>query len=120
MDNFRYSELVSLLPELNRLTLRRLVGHLRTISGLCDRNLMPDYNLAAIWGPTLLTVDGQEATDFAQTSGEADVCRDLVNNFKELFDVTQEELQREEEILRKAENFNRNPNPVKLSGEKTF
>ncbi len=93
------------------------MGHLRAVANQCERNLMPDYNLAAIWGPTLLTVDGQPAPfNFAQTSGEADVCRDLIEHFKELFDVTEEEISREEKIMKKTENFNRNPNPVKLSG----
>merc|ERR1719402_607587 len=42
---------------------------------------MPVYNLAPLWGPTLLTVDGQEASQFAQTSGEMEVCADLVSNY---------------------------------------
>ena len=79
---------------------------------------MSPCNLAAIWGPTLLTVDGQAALNFAQTSGESDVCKDLIEFFMELFDVSKEEMDREEEIMKKQENFNRNPNPVKLSGTK--
>jgi hypothetical protein len=114
---FRYSSLLSELPGINRRTLRRLIGHLRTVSNQCDRNLMPNYNLAAIWGPTLLTVDGQSATGFAQTSAEADVCKDLIDNYRDLFNVTREEMEREEEIMKKTESFNRNPNPVKVSGK---
>lgn len=77
---------------------------------------MSRSNLAAIWGPTLLTVDGQEANDFARTSGEADVCADLILHYRTLFNVTTEEIQREEEIIKKTKSFNQNPNPVKLSG----
>ena len=56
---FRYSVLLSELPGINRRTLSRLVGHLRAVARQSERNRMPNYNLAAIWGPTLLTVDGQ-------------------------------------------------------------
>ena len=107
------------MPEVNCRTLRRLVGHLRTIGDKHDKNLMPTNNLAAIWGPTLLTVDGLTALDFAQTTGEADVCKDLLDNYSVLFDVTAEEIQLEEEIMKKTENFNRNPMPKKLTGEET-
>lgn len=109
--------LLSALPTINQQTLRRLIGHLRLVAVKHERNLMPNYNLAAIWGPTLLTVDGQAAMDFAKTSGEADVCRDLIDGFKDLFNVSQEELDREDEIMMKQERFDRNPNPVKLSGK---
>ena len=56
----------------------------------------------------------QSASDFARTSAEADVCKDLIDNYRDLFNVTKEELDREEAIMRKTENFNRNPNPVKV------
>ena len=78
---------------------------------------MPICNLSALWGPTLLTVDGQVAKNFAKTGGESVVCKDLIEFFMELFDVSQEEMDREEEIMKKQENFNLNPNPVKLSGK---
>ncbi len=79
---------------------------------------MPAHNLAAIWGPTLLTVDGQETpADFVRTSAEADICKDLIDNYANLFDVSPEEMEREERIVRKTKSFNRNPNPVKVSGE---
>jgi hypothetical protein len=115
-----YRELLILLPSLNLRTLRRIVGHLHTIAGQCDRNLMPNYNLAAIWGPTLLTVDGQDAADFGQTSAEADVCKDLIDNYMRLFSVSREEIDREMEIMKKTESFNRNPLPVKVSGTLIF
>ncbi len=117
----RYEELLASLPDINRLTLRRLIGHLRAVSNQSERNRMPDFNLAAIWGPTLLTVDEQAApSNFAQTSAEADVCRDLIEHYRRLFSVTDEEISREEKIMKKTENFNRNPNPIKLSGTFTM
>ena len=42
------------------------------------------------------------------------MCKDLIDNYRDLFNVTKEELDREEAIMRKTENFNRNPNPVKV------
>ena len=54
------------------------MAHLVAISSHAGKNLMPNYNLGAIWGPSLLTVDSMEASSFAQTSNESDVCRDLI------------------------------------------
>jgi hypothetical protein len=83
---------------------------------------MPNYNLAAIWGPTLLTVDGLEASNFARTSGESDVCKDLIDNYEELFNVNQEELDRERQITEVLERINlhdRGRCPLKRSGNFT-
>ena len=80
---------------------------------------MPNYNLAAIWGPTLLTVDGLEASNFARTSGEADVCKDLIDNYEDLFNVNKEELDRERKITEVLERINlhdRGRCPLKRSG----
>ncbi|XP_040570761.1 arf-GAP with Rho-GAP domain, ANK repeat and PH domain-containing protein 2 isoform X2 [Lepeophtheirus salmonis] len=90
-----YRALLRKLPVINYNTLRRLISHLSAIASQCDKNLMTNCNLASIWGPTLLTVDGQKANDFARTSGESDVCRDLIEHYSELFDVKPEELKRE-------------------------
>ena len=116
---FRYRELLRQLPSLNYQTLRRLIGHLHAIADMCSKNLMPNYNLAAIWGPTLLTVDGLEASNFARTSGESDVCKDLIDNYEELFNVNQEELDRERKITEVLERINlhdRGRCPLKRSG----
>ena len=45
------------------------------------------------------------------------MCKDLIDNYRDLFNVTKEELDREEAIMRKTENFNRNPNPVKVHSQ---
>lgn len=113
----KYEELLLGLPDVNFRTLRRLIGHLRAVANQCERNLMSNFNLAAIWGPTLLTVDSQPASNFARTSGEADVCKDLIDHYLRLFKVTREELDREEEILKKTQSFDRNPMPIKITGE---
>merc|ERR1719402_2050709 len=67
---------------------------------------MPVYNLAPLWGPTLLTVDGQEASQFAQTSGEMEVCADLVSNYPWLFNVELEEVEKEKKMLEVLEKIN--------------
>jgi len=112
--------LVRQLPDVHRATLRRLIGHLRTLAGQSERNRMTVGNLAAIWGPTLLATDAEPAAalaDFSRTSAEAEVCADLISGYADLFSATQEELAREERIVEKTASFSRNPNPVKLSGE---
>ena len=80
--------------------MRRLIIHLRAISDQHETNLMTTTNLSSLWGPTLLTVDGQmDGAGFSETSSEAEVCIDLLENFLALFNVDPEELKREEEIL---------------------
>ena len=82
------------------------MAHLVAISSHAGKNLMPNYNLGAIWGPSLLTVDKMEASTFAQTSNESDVCRDLIDYYKILFDVPEEELKREAKISQVLEKIN--------------
>ena len=63
------------------------VGHLYIVADQFEKNLMPVYNLgksppdshlvthdvsAPLWGPNMMTVDGQEK-NFGQTSGEMEV-----------------------------------------------
>ena len=102
----RYRNLVQLLPPINYNTLKKLMAHLVAISSHAGKNLMPNYNLGAIWGPSLLTVDSMEASTFAQTSNESDVCRDLIDYYKILFDVPEEELKREAKISQVLEKIN--------------
>ena len=77
--------------------------HLRCISDQNETNKMTILNLSALWGPTILTVDNQIAgavsRNFGDTSSEAQVCMDLLENVLVLFDVHYEELKREADIL---------------------
>ena len=43
----------------NFMIFRKILGHLYTIAEQCEKNLMPVYNLAPLWGPNILIVDGQ-------------------------------------------------------------
>ena len=101
---FRYTDLLRHLPKLNYNTLRRLIIHLRAVSDQCETNLMTATNLSALWGPTLLTVDGKSdeivsMNSFSDTSHEAEVCMNFLDHFLTLFNVDPDELKREEDIL---------------------
>ena len=100
----RYTDLLRRLPKLNYNTLRRLIIHLRAVSDQCETNLMTATNLSALWGPTLLTVDGKSdeivsMNSFSDTSHEAEVCMNFLDHFLTLFNVDPDELKREEDIL---------------------
>merc|ERR1719461_1675791 len=125
----RYRELLNKLPTINYNTLRRLMGHLHIVADQCEKNLMPVYNLAPLWGPNILTVDGQEASQFAQTSGEMEVfhavgnistlvCADLITNYPWLFNVDNVEVEKERRMLEVLEKINfPTPTSMKRSGD---
>ena len=97
------------------------MSHLVSIASHSSKNLMPNYNLGAIWGPSLLTVDSMEASTYAQTSGESDVCRDLIDNYRFVFDVPEEEIRKElkiSETLEKINKFDRGRCLLKRSGKR--
>lgn len=103
----RYRNLVLLLPTIKYNTLKKLMSHLVSIASHAGKNLMPNYNLGAIWGPSLLTVDSMEASTFAQTNNESDVCRDLIDNYMHVFDVQEDELVKEAKISEVIERINK-------------
>jgi len=125
----KYRELLNKLPTINYNTLRRLMGHLHIVADQCEKNLMPVYNLAPLWGPNMLTVDGQEASQFAQTSGEMEVfhaignistlvCADLITNYPWLFNVDNVEVEKERRMLEVLEKINfPTPTSMKRSGD---
>jgi len=125
----KYRELLNKLPTINYNTLRRLMGHLHIVADQCEKNLMPVYNLAPLWGPNMLTVDGQEASQFAQTSGEMEVfhamgnistlvCADLITNYPWLFNVDNLEVEKERRMLEVLEKINfPTPTSMKRSGD---
>ena len=50
------------------------------VAAQCDKNLMPEYNLAPLWGPNMLTVDTQDLVTWpGQTSGEMEVFQAVGN-----------------------------------------
>ncbi len=52
-----YKRLIGALPHINRRTLCKLLGHLHAVQNKCEKNLMSVSNLAALWGPNLMTVE---------------------------------------------------------------
>ena len=52
-----YKRLLRSLPQINRQTLNKLLGHLHAVQNKCEKNLMSVSNLAALWGPNLMTVE---------------------------------------------------------------
>ena len=94
-----YKYLLTQLPGLNYGTLRRLIVHLRAISEQQEDNSMPVSNLAALWGPTILTVDGQGTFNFNQTTAEVTVITDLIEHYEQLFDININEEQQEQDLL---------------------
>jgi len=125
----QYRELLNQLPPVNYSTLRRLIGHLHSVADQCNKNLMPVFNLAPLWGPNMLTVDGQEASQFAQTSGEMEVfqelgnlstgvCADLITNYPWLFNVDNVEVEKEKRMIEVLEKINfPTPTSMKRSGD---
>lgn len=52
-----YRSLLERLPDINYVTVRKLLNHLYYIQLQSDENLMNVQNLAAIWGPTLMHIE---------------------------------------------------------------
>ena len=94
-----YGKLLSELPRINYITLRRLLVHLRTVSEQCEHNLMPCSNLAALWGPTILTTDRMSGIHFTDCTSESKIVIDLIDNMYALFDIHEEELNKEKDLL---------------------
>ena len=97
-----YRDLLSELPKLNYLTLRRLILHLRTVSEQNEHNRMPISNLAALWGPTILTTDNIRDDCTSDWTSESNVVANLIENFFELFNIDEEEIRRDKELLQVA------------------
>lgn len=113
-----YKELLHRLPAIEYHTLRKLIGHLNFIQSQKARNKMGVDNLAIIWGPTLLQ-DKQSEMQYSQT--EANVIIDLIQLYKNLYQLTVDEVAKEQimlQVLQKyhaaAENLS---DSVKQSGD---
>ena len=121
-----FKDLLKQLPVIHYNTLKRLIGHLGSISKHSEKNLMTNINLAALWGPTIMTVDSQMEDQgaglagFIQSNAESDVCVDLLEHYALLFDVPEEEFERERKIsdvLQKLHRADRGRCILKSSGD---
>lgn len=114
----KYHLLLTELPPVNTVTLRRLLAHLHFIHEESEHNLMPVENLAAIWGPTLMHVEnGDEITWSRQ---ESKVIVDLVSLFPRLYGVDAEELSRDKrirEVLQRLHAGKVHPQQAKPTGD---
>ena len=97
-----YRNLLKELPKLNYLTLRRLILHLRTVSEQHEHNKMPITNLATLWGPTILTTDSIRDECSSDWTSESNVIGILIENFFDLFDLDEEEIKKDQELLQIA------------------
>lgn len=107
-----YKSFLDKLPQINYVTLRRLIGHLYFIHCQSDKNKMPEQNLAAIWAPTLMHVEGKEGIEW--TKKECEVITDLILNYKSVFQVEDEEAKREKRILEVLEKVHESPNTLPI------
>lgn len=113
-----YRNYLDKLPQVNYVTLRRLIGHLYFIHELSEKNKMPVENLSAIWAPTLMHVEGKEGMEW--TKKECEVITELILNYKSIFQVEDEEALREKRILEVLERVHESPNtlpPPRPSGD---
>ncbi|ORX52434.1 RhoGAP-domain-containing protein [Hesseltinella vesiculosa] len=80
----RFVELVSQLPKANYDTLKRLIGHLESVSNESKVNLMTVKNLAMVFGPTLLR-DREATRDLIDMSYKNATIEYLINHTSSLF-----------------------------------
>lgn len=92
-----FRNILDKLPRINYVTLRRLIGHLSFIHEQAEKNKMPVDNLAAIWAPTLMHVEGKGGLEW--TRRESNVIIELINHYKAMFLVDCEEVDREKRML---------------------
>ncbi|TKR64282.1 hypothetical protein L596_024844 [Steinernema carpocapsae] len=84
------------LPDVHYATLRKLLDHLKDVTGHCNVNLATIENIAKIFGPTLFRVDKDDemvtVDNYNKAVKQATVIRDLILNYAEVFGVTDREL----------------------------
>ncbi|XP_069692438.1 arf-GAP with Rho-GAP domain, ANK repeat and PH domain-containing protein 1 [Periplaneta americana] len=113
-----YRRVLEQLPPINYLTTRKLIGHLHFIHEQHEKNLMPVENLAAIWGPTLLHIEGADNLTWSKL--ESGVVSDLILLYSEIFEVDAAELSRDkrmQEVLERYHSANSTNPQSKPSGD---
>ncbi|GLH01058.1 GTPase-activating protein CdGAPr [Gryllus bimaculatus] len=113
-----YRRTLEQLPPVNYLTTRKLISHLHSIHEQREKNRMPLDNLAAIWGPTLMHIETSESLEWSKN--ETAVVADLITYHVQLFEVNDEELNREklmQEVLERINSSSTSLPQSKPSGE---
>lgn len=99
-----YKELLMRLPSIEFHTLRKIIGHLNFIHSQKTRNKMGVDNLAIVWGPTLLeNKQSQNEIQFSQK--EADVVVDLILLYRNLYQLTPDEMAKEKIMLKVLQKY---------------
>ncbi|EDL37698.1 arf-GAP with Rho-GAP domain, ANK repeat and PH domain-containing protein 2 isoform X2 [Mus musculus] len=78
----KYRAFIRSLPGVNRATLAALIEHLYRVQKCSEINHMNAHNLAMVFSSCLFQTKGQ-------TSEEVNVIEDLINNYVEIFEVSQ-------------------------------
>ncbi|KAK2155340.1 hypothetical protein LSH36_242g03022 [Paralvinella palmiformis] len=95
-----YQYLVRELPTVSYCTLKKLILHLRRVADSESENRMGITNIASIFGPIVMSVDkdGDSGAGFATTSQEIAVFKDLMESSVNVFEVDDQELERENKM----------------------
>ncbi|OQV18085.1 putative Arf-GAP with Rho-GAP domain, ANK repeat and PH domain-containing protein 1 [Hypsibius exemplaris] len=111
----KYQSLLKQLPlRPNFVTLKKLLGHLRVITELATENKMSIPNIASSFGSTVMsgsmdssTVNSYAGDNFSGSTKEITVLVDFLTFYEVLFEVKDEEIQKERKILQALESFNK-------------
>ncbi|XP_050084470.1 uncharacterized protein LOC126570603 [Anopheles aquasalis] len=96
-----YRQLLQRLPRIEYCTLRKLLSHLAFIASLEAQTRMGVPNLAMIWGTTLLANASQNTVEETHSyhQGDAQVVADLIQLYRRLFPVTEDELRKDQLMM---------------------
>ncbi|XP_019855675.1 PREDICTED: arf-GAP with Rho-GAP domain, ANK repeat and PH domain-containing protein 1-like isoform X2 [Amphimedon queenslandica] len=92
---YQLQSLIDQLPDVNRETLKRLIGHLLKVIQHESDNKMSQSNIISLFGPTLMTVDG-DAVSFEDSGAQYACINHMLNYYKWLFNVNEDEDKKEE------------------------
>uniref|UniRef100_A0A1X7TTF8 Uncharacterized protein n=2 Tax=Amphimedon queenslandica TaxID=400682 RepID=A0A1X7TTF8_AMPQE len=92
---YQLQSLIDQLPDINRETLKRLIGHLLKVIQHESDNKMSQSNIISLFGPTLMTVDG-DAVSFEDSGAQYACINHMLNYYKWLFNVNEDEDKKEE------------------------
>ncbi|XP_068786953.1 arf-GAP with Rho-GAP domain, ANK repeat and PH domain-containing protein 1 isoform X3 [Struthio camelus] len=87
-----YRRLLSILPAVNRATLKALINHLFRVQRFSGDNQMNTHNLAIVFGPTLFQTDGKD-----YKAGR--VVEDLINHYVKIFNVNDQEMKKQQDEI---------------------
>ncbi|NXD85338.1 ARAP1 protein, partial [Halcyon senegalensis] len=87
-----YRRLLSILPTVNRATLKALINHLFRVQRFSGENQMNTHNLAIVFGPTLFQTDGKD-----YKAGR--VVEDLISHYVKIFNVNDQEMKKQQDEI---------------------